>query len=76
MHIHLNDTQVKKLSDISADMAQVFVASVAIPYLLDSPRPMLACFGVALAIGFWSLSLQLLKRIPDRVLISNTAPIA
>ncbi len=57
MTLYLTKPQFNKLADISADIAQVFFASVAIPYVLDTFRPVLALFGVATAIFFWFLSL-------------------
>ena len=60
----LTTSQINKLSDISADIAQVFLASVALPYIIDIFRPMLAVFGIALAVGFWIISVQLLTLRP------------
>ena len=65
--MQLNRDQVKKLSNISADIAQVFFASVALPYLdvftIDGPPILLASLSILIAIGFWLVSLRFLNYI-------------
>ena len=57
----LTDAQRKKLADICADIGQVALASIALPFLLEDFRPELVILGLANAIAFWYASLVLLK---------------
>lgn len=54
--------QFQKLADISADIGQVALASIAIPFFLDSYHPLVALLGVAVSFTFWTLSLLLIKQ--------------
>lgn len=57
----LTKNQLAKLSDICADVGQVSLASVVIPFTLNQTRLWLVILGVALCILFWYISLRLLK---------------
>lgn len=56
--------QRKNLSAICRDCAQISLASVAIPFLLDDFRPSVALFGLAFTFVFWFLSQHLLRSLP------------
>lgn len=49
--------QYERLADFFADVAQVSLASIAVPYLIDSFRPITACWGVAFTVFFWIMGL-------------------
>lgn len=57
----LTKAQFRKISDISSDIAQVSLASVVIPFLLDQQEPMLVLLGIGICTIFWSASLYLAK---------------
>jgi len=57
----LKETQVDKLSDISADIAQVCLASIVIPFLVDKYKPLLVIWGLSVSLVFWGISLLLLR---------------
>ncbi len=57
----LTSSQLKKLSDICADIAQIALGSVAIPFLLNEFQPVLALCGILLSLAFWYASLVLMK---------------
>jgi hypothetical protein len=59
--MELSFAQQTRLSTICADIAQVSLASIAIPFLLDEPAPALALLGVATSLMFWVFSLRLSK---------------
>lgn len=48
MYYYMPPHQFKRLSDFAADLAQVSIASIAIPFIIDDFRP----FGILLGIGF------------------------
>ena len=56
MQITIPPHQFRRISDFAADLAQVSVASIAIPYVLDTPQPMLAVLGIAVAVFFYAIS--------------------
>ena len=60
----LTSHQLEKLSDICADIGQVSLASVFVPYFLDTPQPSLALLGLAVSLVFWLFSLIAINRIP------------
>ena len=49
--------QFSRLSDFAADVAQVSLASIAIPFIIDDFRPAGILLGIGFAIFFWYLSL-------------------
>jgi len=51
--MQLNRSQIHMLANLSADMAQVCVASIVLPYFLDIYAPSLAFLGLVAA-GFFS----------------------
>jgi len=57
----LSHPQFQKLSDITADVGQVVVASVVIPLFIDSFHPLVAILGLMAAVACWATSLLLLK---------------
>lgn len=48
--------KIKKLSDICSDIAQIAVASVAIPFLIDKFDFAMVVLGGGVAVVFWFLS--------------------
>ena len=58
----LNKPQIKALSAICQDVAQVSLASIAVPYILNLADLNLAILGFATTIAFWAASLILLHR--------------
>ena len=62
--IRLNRGQVKMLATLCANMAEVSMASVALPYFLDKFDIRLALLGVMGAFAFSIASLLLLKSQP------------
>lgn len=48
--------QRRRFADICADAGQVFLASIVLPFLVDKPNILLAIFGFASMLAFWSLS--------------------
>ncbi len=60
--VHLSDSQLAKLSDISADLGIVVVASVVLPTILETHTHISVTFtGIALTLLFWIISIVLLK---------------
>lgn len=57
----LNHAQIKALSDICQGIAQVSLASIAIPYIVSSPNISFAMIGVIITLAFWYLSLIVLQ---------------
>ena len=53
--------QLQKLADISADIGQVALASIVIPFFIDKYQPLVAFLGVIVAATFWILSLLLIQ---------------
>lgn len=49
--------QYQRIADFFADVAQISIASMFVPYVLDDFRPVTALWGMAFAIFFWSMSL-------------------
>ena len=50
-------TQVAKLSDISADVAQVILASIVIPFAIDKFDQIMLIWGLVVCVLFWVLSI-------------------
>lgn len=59
--MELTAIRYRKLSDICADIGQVALASIAIPFFFDTFNPPVALLGAATAIMFWYASLLLLR---------------
>lgn len=59
--MQFSPTQINRLSEIAADIGQVMLASVVIPYFIDAHRPSLALSGLGLSLFFWLISLAFLK---------------
>lgn len=55
----LNDKQIEKISDISSNIGLVALGSVALPAILDRFNAVLVILGLAIAIGFWIVSIWL-----------------
>lgn len=62
--MQFNQSQLQMLATLSADMAQVSLASVALPYFLDSYTPALALLGVLVGILFGAVSVAILSSEP------------
>ena len=60
--MELNQEQIKKLADIFESIGQIMVASIVIPFLLDSFDPLVAITGGLLALAAWITSLLLLEK--------------
>lgn len=54
-----NNSRVRlnKLSDICADIAQIALASVIAPFLIDKFNPPMLLLGVGMSFVFWGASL-------------------
>lgn len=48
--------QFKRLSDFFADIAQVSLASVAVPFLIDEFNLLRASLGIGFALFFYAMS--------------------
>ena len=59
----LTDAALERLSSILADAAQVAIASVAIPSLLDRGNGALVVWGLLAAIVAWSSSVVIAQQI-------------
>lgn len=59
--MEISERQLYKLADIFADMGQVVLASVAIPFLLGDFRPLVAVTGLGLSLALWYASLVSLR---------------
>jgi hypothetical protein len=59
--MRLQSSQIKKLSDIFEGIGQVMVASIVLPFLLDTFNPLLSLTGGLLALAAWVISLLLLE---------------
>lgn len=53
----LTKSHVEMLAHLAANFAEVSLASIVLPYALDSYHPALALFGVGLLIGFSIIAL-------------------
>jgi len=63
----LDDSQLNRLAEISADIAQVFFATMVVgPFLtgLDKLHPLVAVLGLGISLGFWAGSIRLAKERP------------
>jgi hypothetical protein len=60
----MSEHHYRNLATICTDVAQVSLASVVVPYFLDTPRPSLAGLGVVVSLTFWFLSFLALNRVP------------
>ena len=61
--MQLSDHHYRNLAAICVDVAQVSLASIAVPFLVDKFEPALAFFGVVAAVTFWLLSFLALNRV-------------
>ena len=59
--IKLNKAKYNKLSDICSDIAQVSLASVVVPALVDKIDLPKVILGLIIAITFWILSFLFTK---------------
>ncbi len=59
--LQLSQSQLDKLSDISADFGTVMIASVVLPTILGKPQTSLIAAGISLTLFFWLISILLLK---------------
>lgn len=59
--MELTRDQIKMLATLSANMAQVSIASIVIPYFLDTFDILLASLGLTGALFFSAASVYLLK---------------
>lgn len=55
-------SKANKLSEICADISQVSLASVVIPFTFDKYNPELAVFGIIITFMFWTFSYNLVGR--------------
>ena len=60
-NFNLTQQQIDRVADIAADIGQVSLASIAIPFFLDEYRPLLALLGILAAIFFWTISVMFPK---------------
>jgi hypothetical protein len=60
----LNNEQLRAIAAACRDIAQVSLASVALPYLLDRFILSLAGLGIAVSIFFWFISHYTLSKLP------------
>ncbi|MEK7499577.1 MAG: hypothetical protein AAB649_03150 [Patescibacteria group bacterium] len=58
----LSRLQLRKISDICGDIAQVSLASIAVPYVINSQNTSLALLGFIITVAFWIFSLVLLNK--------------
>ena len=58
----LNFDQLKRASDISMTIGHVVLASVVVPAFIDKLNVPMLLFGITSAIGFWIVSVILLRR--------------
>lgn len=56
-----NRAKLNKLSDICADIAQIALASVIAPFLIDKFNPLMLLLGTGMAFVFWGASLILAR---------------
>lgn len=56
-----NNQQLIAISDISKDISQISLASITVPYILNSTKPTIALIGLLISIAFWVYSLVLLR---------------
>lgn len=60
----LDDSQLDRLSEIAADIGQVFFATMVVgPFLtgVDKLNPLVAVLGLGISLGFWMFSVRLAK---------------
>ena len=62
--MQFNPAQIHMVATLSANMAQVSVASVVVPYFLDTFEPFLALLGLVAACFFSAVSLIILSSHP------------
>lgn len=55
----LNKSQIEKLSDISAELGFICIATVVLPAVFEKFNPVTGLIGLTLAIIFWLYSLWL-----------------
>lgn len=56
-----SESQVNRTAEIFKDIAQVSLASVVIPYLIDRSNSLMLVLGVVLTVVAWFLSIRLTK---------------
>lgn len=60
MKIVLSEAQLNRLSEICADISQITLASIVIPFALDKYNLVLLVWGLTIALTFWVLSLSVI----------------
>lgn len=60
--MNLVDARFNKLSDICADIGQVSLGSVVIPFLVDEFEPLMVYWGLIISFTFWMLSFLLVRK--------------
>ena len=55
-----------KLSDICADIGQVCLATLVVPYIINNVKWWFAIEGISLSLVFWAISLIITKEINER----------
>lgn len=55
--------QVKKLSDICADISQVFLGTIVVPFFIDKVDLQMLALGSIASLSFWFLSIRFLGKI-------------
>ena len=61
IHLNLTPQQLERQADIAADIGQVSLASIAIPFFLSEHRPLLAMLGIVTALFLWTISVMFPK---------------
>lgn len=61
MRLKLSDSQLSTLSDICLEIGAIALASVVLPAVLDTFRPLPAIFGFLTSLIFWTISIILSK---------------
>lgn len=59
--MEFSESQVNRVAEIFKDIAQVSLASVVIPYLIDRSNSLMLVLGVVLTAVAWFLSVRLTK---------------
>lgn len=60
--ITLIEARINRLSEICADIGQVCLASIVIPFLIDKDDSSMIILGLFSATGSWILSLLLVRK--------------
>ncbi len=59
--IKKTNARLNRLSNICSDIAQIALASIVIPFLIDKFNPIMLVWGLVMTFTFWIFSILLAK---------------